>query len=1369
MIFLRNPYIARGISLLLLVVFGQSLVAPTVALALTHGSHQPEYTSYEEAGTTDMVNLLTGDFTYNLPILEVPGPEGSFSLPLSYHAGIGTDQESSWVGLGWNMNAGAIVRNVVEFPDDADGQVNQISRDNDVTRGWNANIPVIGQIGWDSNVGHFGTISLLGLAGASYENGSLTGGNLVGVHFNSTGVNVDPVGVISAAATIATAGLTSGASFVGNLAKQAASSAVIGSAITLAAGVPAPSFNLGSYWQLSQRNQKKLFHTKYWVWLDQTRYENMYGVLNLGNMASADNVDPGETPSVEGPIGGGGTQETVAPIYSDPNDVDRQGAASDMHYYYNGDPYYETEQPTSLAKDYFSVQGVGVSGVIEPYRLDVGGLSMPRQMSPKHLHISAGRFVNNNSNSPNNYKVGFKYQNAPSNSYVSHAGGTAPDVGNPQYSIQTTVGNDDPTQNTELIYSFNPNDPTISVFKNSLVGNQMEGDRYGLVDNQLAYGKQVEWYSHQELVEGTADIIDYFDYAGTPNRADLDFEVAVQVDEDAPRLPFPFNPNVRGFKVGKEGIQYFSEGETVTIVGRYYLSSNPSQTIPFTVEATIGDFSEDAMLASLTPWPEEDAIIIGAYTSIIPANRTEVVNSSIGGFKVTKEDGMTYHYTLPVYEWSNYSYLREVGDPDNTTKLLRASPFATSWLLTAITGSDYYDTDGDGIPSQEDWGYWTRMDYGKFSDHYQWRMPYEGTSRSADGVFDTFRQGVREQYYLEAVHTRSHTALFVKDFKNDGHGASSVRCSEDGIIKRGPASSLRLKEVVLLTNEKYEELLGAGLSPATGGDRSGDLLTSADSFSDILDPSDLTTLQESINRDAQKRVVFNYDYSLCPATVNSFNNANYCENGLLAGKLSLKSLSIFGRNGAKPFPDYQFAYESNSSYDQDSWDGWGMYTSLSNHQVNQDDVNPDRWSLTSVTTPLGSTIDISYERDDYASIAGIDLKETSGTEFYRGDNPGLWECHASGNARIFIDNTIFEIDDPIEITYRLDVQGQDETCDISIPERSGMVTSTVINKGTDPGTGLAYVDVQSTPLSRYCSNCIDDITGSSGSIVKKGDLTINRKGGNLRVSSIAVQDENNNTYETRYRYIDAENASKSSGVVAQEPDYVKSSTDDDIRYPFYQLFDWPFTPVMYGRVEVLQGPFATEDDYHTKQVYAFQTPDEGMITVNSTYVDDTRFEQIMFRQLVLEFLTKKQFSIDVNTSQIGQLKSIETFKNDNGTDQIASNTTLSYTGEIASPGGGNQGKFTESTLMIEKLVDVDDNAPFLINIHRAFRTTKVYRPSVLQSTTTIRDGFTSEERIISRDFFTGGTLLKESTDPLGVAYQTLMTPAYLSIPTWNPP
>lgn len=88
------------------------------SFAHAQGPNSPEAASFEPVDATDMVNLATGDFTYVLPLLNVPSPEGGYPLALAYHAGIAMDQESSWTGLGWNLNAGAINRFINGYPDD---------------------------------------------------------------------------------------------------------------------------------------------------------------------------------------------------------------------------------------------------------------------------------------------------------------------------------------------------------------------------------------------------------------------------------------------------------------------------------------------------------------------------------------------------------------------------------------------------------------------------------------------------------------------------------------------------------------------------------------------------------------------------------------------------------------------------------------------------------------------------------------------------------------------------------------------------------------------------------------------------------------------------------------------------------------------------------------------------------------------------------------------------------------------------------------------------------------------------------------------------------------------------------------------------
>jgi len=82
------------------------------------GPGQPEMSSFQSVNSSDMVDKFTGDFSYNIPLMDV----GGYPINIAYRSGISMDQEASWVGLGWNINPGTITRNMRGVPDDFDGQ-----------------------------------------------------------------------------------------------------------------------------------------------------------------------------------------------------------------------------------------------------------------------------------------------------------------------------------------------------------------------------------------------------------------------------------------------------------------------------------------------------------------------------------------------------------------------------------------------------------------------------------------------------------------------------------------------------------------------------------------------------------------------------------------------------------------------------------------------------------------------------------------------------------------------------------------------------------------------------------------------------------------------------------------------------------------------------------------------------------------------------------------------------------------------------------------------------------------------------------------------------------------------------------------------
>ena len=123
----RNRFILKTFSIFCILLMLENLLMPAMVLALTSGPTAPEATSFEPVDTSSMVDALTGDMTYSVPLLEVPGPSGGYPLSLSYHAGIMPNEEASWVGLGWTLNPGSISRSVSGYPDDHN-QVAEVDR-----------------------------------------------------------------------------------------------------------------------------------------------------------------------------------------------------------------------------------------------------------------------------------------------------------------------------------------------------------------------------------------------------------------------------------------------------------------------------------------------------------------------------------------------------------------------------------------------------------------------------------------------------------------------------------------------------------------------------------------------------------------------------------------------------------------------------------------------------------------------------------------------------------------------------------------------------------------------------------------------------------------------------------------------------------------------------------------------------------------------------------------------------------------------------------------------------------------------------------------------------------------------------------------
>lgn len=391
----------------------------------------------------------------------------------------------------------------------------------------------------------------------------------------------------------------------------------------------------------------------------------------------------------------------------------------------------------------------------------------------------------------------------------------------------------------------------------------------------------------------------------------------------------------------------------------------------------------------------------------------------IGAFQVTNPAGMTYHYSLPVYELEN---LNASFDDYGNSQLLHMpySRYAISWKLTAITGPDYEDSNGNYTADEGDSGYWIAYNYSLWNDDYDWasqrynaksdalispKMVNLVTSAAIGNQYkrnNSLSFGRSEVYVLNYIRTATHTAYFVKSIRQDEQSYSNVLNAT-----HKPAALLKLDRVVLLRNEDKGLLINATSLGGSDLDNRFDYDNSAQALVDLnfVNISRYTANKTAIDKVALATAELSYDYSLAKKYTGNINNTFSATSSQFAswpinrhtlpsqtgswyktltgytgtsasgnnGKLTLKKITVYSLNGEKVTPSVDFGYNESSAtknpdFDADKTDLWGYYKSdyVNSHfvtAVSKDDV--DAWSLKEISTSLGGKIEITYESDRY--------------------------------------------------------------------------------------------------------------------------------------------------------------------------------------------------------------------------------------------------------------------------------------------------------------------------------------------------------------------------------------------------------------------
>ncbi len=822
----RRP-VAAG----LLVTFLTQLLTPTVAYALTAGPTSPEATSFEPIDTTDMVNLATGDFTYSLPLLEVPGPEGGFPISMSYHADIQPNEEASWTGLGWTLNTGAITRIVNGYPDDAfetkgtrrdywsGGTRTSFSIGVVIGPGGAAG-PSFGLTFSNDTYTGFGvgaysgySVGLFGIAQAEGRiQTSSRGQTNANIGLNSTiGYNY---GILTAKAQ-ASVGITTNFETIkgysnsdvlygvsmGKLGSMDVSMntgqvSVRAAGISVSAGqtngnsgnVSTSTFQIGGTiptpWGFGI--QLGFNSTRYWI--DETSDVKGIGTLHTGTL----NTRLGSLNFYDG-MKDYAFDSYDMPEFNKVTQVNEQGNAAN----HAGGAF--------AAYDSYSVQAQGVGGQIQPYIL-------------KHTHTFKQN-VKKKDGDGNWFNPITYYQKPNTDKKV-------------QFRFAGEYANNYKEQNPANISYAN----LLENMTYSPATMQAGGD-YDAQNNQLAGTKHIEWFTNQEIREGQAANKGFI-----PNYD----------------IPYPYPSKVN------------------------YVIKN-----------------------SFTDSPD--------FFSPIESN----VDKSIGGFRITNETGLVYHFGLASYSFGSYQKTEKVTDKDNTyTKIDNPDAYAHTWYLTAITGPDYVDRNNNKQADAEDWGYWTVFSYDLKATNYLWRNPANGVHKDMDTEFETYSYGYKQVYYLKSIQNRENKVAFDLIKRADGKSVTNE-------VKGGSDITKETRRVCIS---------GRNDNCGTPDQPRDCFICTAYGNVDLIRLPDMSYGLNSITLFSQtgdiiRKVNFEYDYSLCPETLNSYdkngvitsnnigdltnpNNPMVQNMNNKLGKLTLKSIKFCGKGGVQSLiPPIEFDYD----------------------------------------------------------------------------------------------------------------------------------------------------------------------------------------------------------------------------------------------------------------------------------------------------------------------------------------------------------------------------------------------------------------------------------------------------------------------------
>jgi hypothetical protein len=1340
----REKIANKHVNLLFLLVIVCFISIQTIK---AQGPTSPESRAFEPVDATDMVNLLTGDFTYVLPLAEVPSPEGGYPIVLSYHAGIAMDQEASWVGLGWSLNPGAINRDINGYADDwNNGKTSSILYDaggetKSFSLGVSKGIPGFGSIGQSFSYSENRTYG--GETNYRFDTDNNVGIGWANSHFGAN-------------ASIGTSGIGFGVGI--NSSKSGKSG--------FGAGLGLNSFQ-------SFANGKSSFSASLGLTLNGGKSNNNEQVLGVSFSSSR---GLGTSINGRGVNLSGTINNTNSIVYNNSSinvPIPIPGTLFFVNVNYNRSKYY-----------LFDNQYNSSYGALYP---GAGKIERSTVLNPKKVMSD---------NSESIYKLDKELQQEEENNFTfitkdsyrvsgqGISGSISPGFYEGSSQVLKSIIGKTSFYGDFKVSTRNINDSTDDIFFN--------------FENSFSSHIRMKPGLWETPLNSISEITD-LNILGKELTYSIDINGELKTGYDAQK--------------GRKKDGYFVE-----------VFINSEITASKIIEVNSGSGFDRQIL-----------------------KQKEGVKDGIGAYRITTLDGKIYHYSLPVYQKEKFTRNSELDKNDELRfqENLSFTPYATHWLLTAITGPDYVDVNTDGKLDDGDYGYWVEFDYGKWSDGFAWSSPAneiisnsnkDNLTYYKDNKAKSYSWGVKEIYYLDKIRTRTHTAFFIKEqrldntateisFSNTNYKSRQLSNVQviDGVgylqgfehptfnysnynfyelkyaegnynysANMNDQKSLFLKEIQIVKNKDLTNQLNKSNSNR-GNKNIGNIhINQINKFFDAANNEigsenlfdvnnnyfgeyynyvyDKDDGVESNRNNSQKIIEFNYDYSLSSNTPNSSD-----------GKLTLKNVVFKQKGGISVMPPFSFTYNKNLQYNYEKQDLWGYYKN-----------NPDAWSLNTITTPTGGEIKIDYESDDYdEEIVGKYETYTSNFQFIIDEY--------NGKLRIKVQNEN-NFTKPIDFTkkFQLGLVNMDlwlcykrDYRDWTCQTRSGnidienqnlniiSVTSTELTLEANVSAITNYRgglnEIYNSPIGlNYHPGIIREERSERGNCAEPpgcdnvsprlvleyfliGNKIIEDKNaGGIRVKQLELTNGNSSTY-TNY-YYNAEGYGDEKSDINYKSSGVTSYTPSKIFKEVKFISELPSPSVMYNRVTVENTGSNGISDFKT--VYKFRTLNtEALIDTENRFAIPNLLDINIIQNIVsninvnsvLSEVNIKNFDLKKNFSSLGQLISKEILNNKG---QILTKTENIYSVFKDSMQGINQ----ESIDTYKK--SLSNDSKYLVTT-----TSRTKYPSVLEKVTTTQGNFNVTQYFEKYDFLTGQVLETRTYASDGKAFKSKTVPAY-TIPAY---